>query len=123
MSGPVTREARARQPGLSRSSDSTSPPGTLEQAHAAWLGGVRSGGHDESEGGFYPTGYQKLACSIMSTIFWGGEVFDAKLNTQDPLSGDGRDVNVGVWLGEQFLDARELLAKSVGVLEAVVDLR
>ena len=51
----------------------------LPQAHAAWLQGVKGGGHSEEERGLWPTGYQKLAASTMNTVFWGGEVFAPKL--------------------------------------------
>lgn len=37
----------------------------LEETGAAWLGGMRGGGHDETEKGLWPTGYHKLAASTM----------------------------------------------------------
>jgi hypothetical protein len=38
----------------------------LEECGAAWLRGVRGGGHTEAERGLWPCGYQKLAASTMA---------------------------------------------------------
>lgn len=87
----------------------------LPQAHAAWLQGVKGGGHTEDERGLWPTGYQKLAASTMNTVFWGGEVFAPKLKI-----GGERGVNVQVFLQDAFLNAWEALVDAVADVEAVV---
>jgi hypothetical protein len=38
----------------------------LEESGAAWLRGVRGGGHAEAERGLWPCGYQKLAAATMA---------------------------------------------------------
>ena len=38
----------------------------LEESEAAWLKGVKGGGHVESERGVWPCGYQKLAAATMA---------------------------------------------------------
>ncbi|KAG5341458.1 hypothetical protein C0989_010399 [Termitomyces sp. Mn162] len=38
----------------------------LEETGAAWLSGVKGGGHEESERGVWPTGYTKLAAATMA---------------------------------------------------------
>lgn len=38
----------------------------LEDAGAAWLLGVKGGGHIEAERGIWPCGYQKLAAATMA---------------------------------------------------------
>jgi len=38
----------------------------LEESGAAWLRGVRGGGHSEAERGLWPCGYQKLAAATMA---------------------------------------------------------
>lgn len=38
----------------------------LEESDAAWLRGVRGGGHSEAERGLWPCGYQKLAAATMA---------------------------------------------------------
>jgi hypothetical protein len=40
--------------------------GALEESGAAWLSGVRGGGHVEAERGVWPCGYQKLAAATMA---------------------------------------------------------
>jgi len=42
----------------------------LEESDAAWLRGVRGGGHSEAERGLWPCGYQKLAASTMAWVFF-----------------------------------------------------
>jgi len=41
----------------------------LEESGAAWLRGVRGGGHSEAERGLWPCGYQKLAAATMAWVF------------------------------------------------------
>ena len=41
----------------------------LEDCDAAWLQGVRGGGHSEDERGLWPCGYQKLAAATMAWVF------------------------------------------------------
>jgi hypothetical protein len=38
----------------------------LEETGAAWLKGVKGGGHVEEERGLWPCGYQKLAAATMA---------------------------------------------------------
>jgi hypothetical protein len=40
----------------------------LEESGAAWLRGVRGGGHSEAERGLWPCGYQKLAAATMAWV-------------------------------------------------------
>ena len=40
----------------------------LEETEAAWLKGVRGGGHTEAERGLWPCGYQKLAAATMAYV-------------------------------------------------------
>jgi hypothetical protein len=40
----------------------------LEESGAAWLRGVRGGGHTEAERGLWPCGYQKLAAATMACV-------------------------------------------------------
>ena len=40
----------------------------LEETNAAWLIGVKGGGHVEEERGLWPCGYQKLAAATMSYV-------------------------------------------------------
>ena len=41
----------------------------LEETGAAWLKGVKGGGHVEDERGLWPCGYQKLAAATMAWVF------------------------------------------------------
>ncbi|KAG8938934.1 hypothetical protein FRC04_007323, partial [Tulasnella sp. 424] len=50
----------------------------LEETGAAYIGGVKVPGV-EVDRGRWPTGYQKLACSTMNTLFWAGETFAPKV--------------------------------------------
>ena len=40
----------------------------LEECGAAWLKGVKGGGHVEEERGLWPCGYQKLAAATMAYV-------------------------------------------------------
>jgi hypothetical protein len=40
----------------------------LEESGAAWLLGVKGGGHVEAERGIWPCGYQKLAAATMAYV-------------------------------------------------------
>ncbi len=88
----------------------------LEETHAAWVAGVRGGGHKESERGLWPTGYQKLASSTMWTVFWAGDTFAPKLK----LGGREEGVSIQRFLQDAFLNAWEVLVRHVGDLEAVI---
>ncbi|KAF8587786.1 glycoside hydrolase family 5 protein [Ramaria rubella] len=90
----------------------------LEESGAAWLGGVKGGGHTEEERGLWPAGYQKLAASTMATCFWAGDTFASKLKVPNP-KGSG-EVGVQTMLQEAFLDAWEALVRAVADLEGVV---
>lgn len=41
---------------------------TLEESGAAWLRGMRGGGHTEAERGLWPTGYTKLAAATLKWV-------------------------------------------------------
>jgi hypothetical protein len=84
----------------------------LEAAGAAWLKGVKGGGHTESERGLWPCGYQKLAAATVATCFWAGDVFAPKLKV------DG--IPVQQYLQDKYLRAWERLALAVGDLEGVI---
>lgn len=84
----------------------------LEETGAAWLKGVKGGGHIETERGIWPCGYQKLASSTMSTCFWGGDVFLPKLKV------DG--VPVQQYLQSAFLGAWKQVARAIGDLDGVI---
>ena len=84
----------------------------IEMAGAAWLKGVKGGGHVESERGLWPCGYQKLAAATVATCFWAGDVFAPKLKV------DG--VPIQKYLQDKYFAAWELLAKTVGDLEGVI---
>ncbi|KAF9452093.1 glycoside hydrolase family 5 protein [Macrolepiota fuliginosa MF-IS2] len=85
----------------------------LEESGAAWLGGMRGGGHTDTDRGLWPTGYQKLAASTMGTVFWGGDVFAPKLTVKDGVS-------IQQFLQNAFLDMWGILARAVGDLEGVI---
>ncbi|KAF8518261.1 cytoplasmic protein [Hysterangium stoloniferum] len=90
----------------------------LEECGAAWLKGVQGGGHTEEERGLWPAGYQKLTASTMATCFWAGDTFASKLKVPDPRGG----VEIGIQklLQDAFLDAWEVLVKTVGDLDGVI---
>lgn len=88
----------------------------LEHTCAAWLLGVKGGGHVENERGVWPCGYQKLAAATMSTLFWAGNTFARKL-----LIKDGEDhVPIQDYLQEKFLNAWEALVEALVGLEGVI---
>ncbi|KAJ7243602.1 glycoside hydrolase [Mycena haematopus] len=89
----------------------------LEESGAAWLHGVKGGGHVEEERGLWPCGYQKLAATTMATCFWAGNTFAPKLLVKDR---HGNDVPIQQFLQNAFLDMWEVLAKAVGDLDAVL---
>ncbi|KAI0703877.1 glycoside hydrolase family 5 protein [Cerioporus squamosus] len=89
----------------------------LEEPGAAWLKGVKGGGHTEDERGLWPCGYQKLAAATMATCFWAGDTFAPKLKLKAP---DGREVSVQQFLQESFLNMWEVIARTLGDLEAVI---
>jgi hypothetical protein len=108
---------------------------SLEESGAAWLVGIKGGGHVESERGLWPCGYQKLAAATMacvlslcpvcfqgtqyiaSTCFWAGDTFAPKLLIKDR---DGQEVPVQQFLQNAFLDMYEVLARTIGDLEGVI---
>ncbi|KAI0649639.1 glycoside hydrolase [Trametes meyenii] len=89
----------------------------LEEPGAAWLKGVKGGGHTEDERGLWPCGYQKLAAATMATCFWAGDTFAPKLKVKAP---DGREVSTQQFLQDSFLNMWERVARTVGDLEAVL---
>lgn len=61
----------------------------LEESGAAWLLGVKGGGHIEEERGVWPCGYQKLAAATMAYVL-GLELYRSrwfKSVAQDVLLG------------------------------------
>ncbi|KAF7319648.1 Glycoside hydrolase family 5 protein [Mycena chlorophos] len=89
----------------------------LEESQAAWLLGVKGGGHTEAERGLWPSGYQKLAAATMATCFWAGDTFAPKLLVKDR---DGKQVPLQQFLQNAYIDMSVMLAKAVGDLEAVI---
>ncbi|KAI0922589.1 hypothetical protein AcV5_009520 [Taiwanofungus camphoratus] len=89
----------------------------LEEPGAAWLKGVKGGGHVEEERGLWPCGYQKLAAATMATCFWAGDTFAPKLKVKNTK---GEDVSIQEFLQTSFLNAWEAVAKTVGDLEGVL---
>ncbi|KAI9070316.1 glycoside hydrolase family 5 protein [Trametes sanguinea] len=89
----------------------------LEEPGAAWLKGIKGGGHTEEERGLWPCGYQKLAAATMATCFWAGDMFAPKLTVKG-RSGDV--VSIQQFLQDSFLDMWELVARTLGDLEAVI---
>ncbi|KAI6015142.1 glycoside hydrolase family 5 protein [Pisolithus orientalis] len=68
----------------------------LEESGAAWLLGVKGGGHVEAERGIWPCGYQKLAAATMATK------------------------PVQQFLQEAFLDMYTVVVKALGDIEGVL---
>ncbi|KAI0356759.1 glycoside hydrolase [Trametes cingulata] len=89
----------------------------LEEPGAAWLKGVKGGGHTEDERGLWPCGYQKLAAATMATCFWAGDMFAPKLKVKD---AEGREVSIQRFLQDAFLNMWEVIARKLGDLEAVL---
>ncbi|KAL6302254.1 glycoside hydrolase superfamily [Sparassis latifolia] len=89
----------------------------LEEPGAAWLKGVKGGGHVEEERGLWPCGYQKLAAATMATCFWAGDTFAPKLKVKHP---QGEEVSIQTFLQSTFLDMWAIVVKTVGNLEGVL---
>ncbi|KAH8827138.1 glycoside hydrolase family 5 protein [Flagelloscypha sp. PMI_526] len=77
----------------------------LDETHAAWLIGVKGGGHTEAERGIWPCGYQKLSAATMATCFWAGNTFAPKLRVDN---GKGEKVSIQDYLQTAFLDMFDL---------------
>ncbi|KAF8183088.1 glycoside hydrolase [Mycena galopus ATCC 62051] len=88
----------------------------LEATGAAWLRGVRGGGHTEAERGLWPCGYQKLAAATMATLFWAGDTFAPKLC----IAHNNNEVPVQQFLQNAFLGMWATLVRAVGDLEGVI---
>ncbi|CCM01373.1 uncharacterized protein FIBRA_03423 [Fibroporia radiculosa] len=89
----------------------------LEEPGAAWLKGVKGGGHVEEERGLWPCGYQKLAAATMATCFWAGDTFAPKLKVKD---ANGKEISIQAFLQNAFLNMWEVVAKTLGDLEGVL---
>ncbi|EMD36757.1 glycoside hydrolase family 5 protein [Gelatoporia subvermispora B] len=89
----------------------------LEEPGAAWLKGIKGGGHTEEERGLWPCGYQKLAAATMATCFWAGDIFAPKLKVKDQV---GEEVHIQTFLQTCFLNMWEKVAETVGNLEGVL---
>ncbi|KAH9985691.1 glycoside hydrolase family 5 protein [Russula vinacea] len=85
----------------------------LEESDAAWLRGVRGGGHSEAERGLWPCGYQKLAAATMATCFWAGDTFAPNLRVRD-------GVPIQRFLQDAFLDMWETVVRAIGDLDSVL---
>ncbi|KAJ3209173.1 hypothetical protein HK099_008562 [Clydaea vesicula] len=69
--------------------------------------------HDDPENFprmIWPTNYNKLACSTMFTLFFGGKVFAPKCEVENK---DGIKVNIQDFLQQHFVDAIAMVAKAV----------
>ncbi|KIJ16448.1 glycoside hydrolase family 5 protein [Paxillus involutus ATCC 200175] len=89
----------------------------LEESGAAWLLGVKGGGHVEAERGIWPCGYQKLAAATMATCFWAGDTFAPMLKITAP-NGDVKSVQQ--YLQDAFLDMYTLVAQTLGDVDGVL---
>ncbi|KAJ3764474.1 glycoside hydrolase family 5 protein [Lentinula raphanica] len=89
----------------------------LESTGAAWLKGVKGGGHIEEERGLWPCGYQKLAAATMATCFWAGDAFAPKLSITNK---NGESISVQKFLQDAYLDMSEMLVKAIGDLQGVI---
>ncbi|EIN14712.1 glycoside hydrolase [Punctularia strigosozonata HHB-11173 SS5] len=89
----------------------------LEDTGAAWLVGVKGGGHVEAERGIWPCGYQKLAAATLNTCFWAGDTFTPKLKVK---AKDGTETSVQQFLQNAFLNMWDQVVKAVGDLPAVL---
>ncbi|KAH9834996.1 glycoside hydrolase superfamily [Rhodofomes roseus] len=89
----------------------------LEEPGAAWLRGIKGGGHIEDERGLWPCGYQKLAAATMATCFWAGDMFAPKLKVKNT---DGEEVSIQTFLQTAFLNMWQVVANTVGDLEGIL---
>ncbi|KAH0831249.1 glycoside hydrolase family 5 protein [Lanmaoa asiatica] len=89
----------------------------LEDSGAAWLLGVKGGGHVEAERGIWPCGYQKLAAATMATCFWAGDTFAPKLKV---TAANGDVKSVQQYLQDAFLDMYVVVAQTLGGLDGVL---
>lgn len=87
----------------------------LEETGAAYIGGVKVPGV-EVDRGRWPTGYQKLACSTMNTLFWAGEMFAPKML----VDRNGEKVHVQTFLQDAYLDCYDWLVNGLNGLEGIV---
>jgi hypothetical protein len=54
----------------------------------------------------------------MATCFWGGDTFASKLKVPDPMGG--AEIGIQKMLQDAFLNAWEVLVKTVGDLDGVI---
>ncbi|KAG8960324.1 hypothetical protein FRC05_006980 [Tulasnella sp. 425] len=87
----------------------------LEDTGAAYIGGVKVP-RVEVDRGRWPTGYQKLACSTMNTLFWAGETFAPKVL----VDRNGEKVNVQTFLQDAFLDCYDRLVTGLKGVDGIV---
>ncbi|KAL7422797.1 endo-1,4-beta-glucanase [Cryptotrichosporon argae] len=87
----------------------------LDKTSAAFLDGVR-GGRLSGERGLWPTGYQKLACATMNTLFWAGDIFAPQLKVQRA----GKSVGIQMYLQDAFIGMYQKLVDAVGDLDTVL---
>ncbi|KAJ9114765.1 hypothetical protein QFC22_005641 [Naganishia vaughanmartiniae] len=110
----------------------SSSPSILKDTGAAYLDGVNHRGadsKDETERGLWSTGYSKLGCATMNTLFWGGETFAPSLmvNTRtglpshlSSLSLDDKEQNIQTFLQDRYLRMFERLMDSVRGIDGVL---
>ncbi|ODO10633.1 hypothetical protein I350_01230 [Cryptococcus amylolentus CBS 6273] len=91
----------------------------LALSGAAFIDGIR-GGRLSGERGLWPTGYQKLACATMNTLFWGGETFAPSFKVPTQIDGKWVSRNIQAHLQDAFLDATARLVSAVGDLDSVM---
>lgn len=75
--------------------------------------GVRSRGRRvPGDRGLWPTGYQKLACATMNTLFWGGKMFAPGWEVEGE--------NVQDWLQERYLRMVRRVVEAVDGVQGVL---
>ncbi|KAH7907809.1 glycoside hydrolase family 5 protein [Hygrophoropsis aurantiaca] len=89
----------------------------LEESGAAWLKGVRGGGHVEAERGLWPCGYQKLAAATMATCFWAGDTFAPKLKIK---CDDDSEKSIQQYLQEAFLNMYSIVVQKLRDLDGII---
>ncbi|KAL7409574.1 glycoside hydrolase family 5 protein [Mrakia frigida] len=89
---------------------------SLEATGSAYLGGVRQWPEEHVDRGRWPTGYQKLVCATMNTLFWAGDELADKIK----VKRGKEEVGIQTFLQDAFLAAFGVLVDKVGTLESVI---
>ncbi|KAJ9098743.1 hypothetical protein QFC21_004391 [Naganishia friedmannii] len=116
----------------------SSCPTTLIHTGAAYVGGVTHRGVlAEGERGLWPTGYTKLACATMNTLFYAGKTFAPSLmvNTRTGLpshisaprtaphddgEADDEEQNIQEFLQDRYMGMFERLVRALEGVEGVL---